>query len=201
METRNSSNKIRESKRVSIIALMTALALVGNYILVAVPNVELGSTILFVTAYIFGINIAVWVTVIMSLVFGIINPWGGFIPQIWLSQVIGWFYIIAVGSIMGKQRPDMHVIEPKKWELAITGAFVTLIFEQVTNLGYSIAFSIPYIVAATTAIPFSIVHIISNSVIFSQVVPRLNSILRNEFKDLIWNTGSNEVDTLESNLS
>lgn len=180
--------KISSSRWVSIMAIMTALALVGNYVLVAVPNVELGSTVLFITAYIFGAHMAGWSTLIMSLLFGIINPWGGFIPQIWASQVIGWLYIITIGAIMGRQSTNGRNIPPKKWELAITGAFVTLIFEQITNLGYSITFGVPFFLAATAAIPFSIVHIISNTIIFSQVVPMLNSALRTQLKDLIWNT-------------
>lgn len=178
---------------------MTALALVGNYALVAIPNLELGSTVLFVTAYIFGAYMAVWSTLIMSLLFGIINPWGGFIPQIWLSQVIGWFYIIAIGSIMGKQGKDGKKLEPRKWELAITGAFVTFIFEQVTNLGYSATFGVPFLLAVTAAIPFSVIHILSNAVIFSQVVPMLDTALRRQLKDLIWSTDSKvKVEMLES---
>jgi len=187
MESNKSINAISDSRSVSIIAIMTALALVGNYVFVAVPNLELGSTILFVTAYIFGTQIAIWSTLIMSVLFGVINPWGGFIPQIWVSQVIGWFYIITVGSIMGKQGIKLA---PRKWELAITGAFVTFIFEQITNIGYSITFGIPFFLAVTAAIPFSIIHIVSNSVVFSQVVPLLNSALRDHLKGLIWNTES-----------
>ncbi|MDH4212872.1 MAG: hypothetical protein OEV85_03030 [Candidatus Thorarchaeota archaeon] len=193
---------ISGSKWVSITAIMTALALVGNYALVAVPNLELGSTVLFVTAYIFGAHMAIWSTLIMSLLFGIINPWGGFIPQIWASQVIGWIYIVTIAAIMGRHSKSGKRIEPRKWELAITGAFVTFIFEEITNLGYSITFGIPFILAATAAIPFSVIHIISNTVIFSQVVPMLNSALRNQLKDLIWNTESEvKVDMLESDLA
>jgi hypothetical protein len=181
---------------------MTTLALVGNYALVAVPNLELGSTVLFVTAYFFGARMAIWSTLIMSLLFGIINPWGAFIPQIWASQVIGWFYIITIGSIMGRQSKNGRKLEPRKWELSITGAFVTFIFEQITNLGYSITFGVPFFLAATAAIPFSAIHIISNTVIFSQVVPMLNSALRTQLKDLIWNTESEgKADVLESNLA
>ncbi|MFW9787967.1 MAG: hypothetical protein ACFFE2_07720 [Candidatus Thorarchaeota archaeon] len=190
---------MKDSRWVSIAAIMTALALVGNYALVAIPNLELGSTVLFVTAYIFGAHMAIWVTLIMSLLFGIINPWGGFIPQIWLSQVIGWFYIIAVGSIMGRQGRDGKSLEPRKWELAITGAFVTFIFEQVTNLGYSATFGVPFLLAVSAAIPFSVVHILSNAIIFSQVVPMLNKVLRDQLKDLIWSAESGvRVEKLES---
>jgi hypothetical protein len=195
MRTWKAPGKMSNSRWVSITAIMTALALVGNYALVAVPNLELGSTVLFVTAYIFGAHMAIWSALIMSLLFGIINPWGGFIPQIWASQVIGWFYIITIGSIMGRQS---RKLEPHKWELAITGAFVTFIFEQITNLGYSITFGVPFFLAATAAIPFSVIHIISNTIIFSQVVPMLNSALRTQLKDLIWNTESEvKMDILE----
>ena len=190
---------MRYSRRIAIIAMMSSLALVGNYALVAVPNIELGTTILFVTAYIFGAYMAIWATLIMSLLFGVINPWGAFIPQIWVSQVIGWFYIITIGSIMGRQSIDGKRSEPRKWELAITGAFVTFIFEQVTNLGYSATFGVPFFLAVTAAIPFSIIHIISNAVIFSQVVPMLDTAVRRQLKDLIWSTESEvQVEMLES---
>ena len=183
---------LSDSRWVSITAIMTALALVGNYALVAVPNLELGSSILFVTAYIFGVQMAIWSTLIMSLLFGIINPWGGFIPLIWLSQVIGWFYIVATGAIMGRFGKNGKRLEPRKWELAFTGAFVTFIFEQVTNIGYSITFGVPFILAIAAAIPFTILHIFSNAIIFSQVVPMLDSALSKQLKGLIWNTESGQ---------
>ncbi len=190
--------RMSDSRWVSITAIMTALALVGNYALVAVPNLELGSSILFVTAYIFGVQMAIWSTLIMSLLFGIINPWGGFIPLIWLSQVIGWFYIVATGAIMGRFGKNGKRLKPRKWELAFTGAFVTFIFEQVTNIGYSITFGVPFILAITAAIPFTILHIFSNAIIFSQVVPMLDSALSKQLKGLIWNTESGQ-DIKEAN--
>ena len=201
METQKTGTKMRNSRWVSITAIMTAIALVGNYALVAVPNLELGSTVLFVTAYIFGAQMAVWSTLIMSLLFGIINPWGAFIPQIWISQVVGWFYIVTIGSIMGRRGTNGKRFEPKKWELAITGAIVTFIFEQVTNLGYSATFGVPFFLAVTAAIPFTLIHIISNAVIFSQVVPMLDKALTRQLKDLIWSTESVvEVEKLESSM-
>ena len=191
----------RGSRWISITAIMTALALVGNYALVAVPNLELGSTVLFVTAYIFGAQMAIWSTLIMSVLFGIINPWGGFIPLIWVSQVIGWFYIVAVGSIMGRRSTTGKRLDPRKWELAITGAFVTFIFEQVTNLGYSATFGVPFFIAVTMAIPFTLIHIVSNAVIFSQVVPMLDIALTRQLKDLIWSADSEvKVETMESSM-
>jgi hypothetical protein len=201
MGNQNAQGKVIDSRWVSITAIMTALALVGNYALVAVPNLELGSTVLFVTAYIFGAQMAIWSTLIMSLLFGLVNPWGGFIPQIWISQVIGWFYIVTIGSIMGRRGAFGKRLEPRKWELAITGAFVTFIFEQVTNIGYSTTFGVPFFLAVTAAVPFTIIHIVSNAVIFSQVVPMLDVALTGQLKDLIWGAESeDEVEKLESSI-
>ncbi|MFX1578872.1 MAG: ECF transporter S component [Promethearchaeota archaeon] len=201
METQKSHRGMSNSKWVSIAAIMTALALVGNYALVAIPNLELGSTILFVTAYLFGPLMAIWATLIMSILFGVINPWGGFIPQIWMSQVIGWFYIITIGTIMGRRGVDGKRLEPRKAELAITGAFVTFIFDQITNLGYSATFGVPFVLAIAAAIPFTVIHIISNAVIFSQVVPILDKALTKQLKDLIWSTESEvRVEMLESSI-
>ncbi|MFW9833013.1 MAG: ECF transporter S component [Candidatus Thorarchaeota archaeon] len=191
----------RNSRWVSITAIMTALALVGNYALVAIPNLELGSTVLFVTAYIFGAHMAIWSTLIMSVLFGVINPWGGFIPQIWVSQVIGWFYIVAIGAIMGKRGANGKRLNPSIWELAFTGAFITFIFEQITNLGYSVTFGVPFFLAVTAAVPFSLVHIVSNAIIFSQVVPMLDRVLSKQLKDLIWGTESEvKAEMLESSM-
>ena len=171
METTSSRKAMRGSRWISITAIMTALALVGNYALVAFPNLELGSTVLFVTAYVFG------------------------------AQVIGWFYIIAVGSIMGRRSDEGKRVDSKKWELAITGAFVTLMFDQITNLGYSATFPITFIFAVTAAIPFTVIHVVSNAVILSQVVPILDVALTRQLKDLIWSAEpEGKVENLESSM-
>jgi hypothetical protein len=201
MSSRDSRRGMSDSRWVSITAIMTALALVGNYALVAIPNLELGSTVLFVTAYIFGAYMAFWSTLIMSVLFGLVNPWGGFIPQIWASQVIGWFYIVTIGSIMGRRGVEGKRLEPKKWELAITGAFVTFMFDQITNLGYSVTFGVPFLFAFAAAIPFTLLHVVSNAIIFSQVVPMLDVVLTRQLKDLIWSAESEvKVEKLESSM-
>ena len=100
---------------------------------------------------------------------------------------------------MGRQGKSGKRLHPSGRELAITGAFVTIIFEQITNLGASITFGIPFLAAVISAIiPFSVVHVVSNAVIFAQVVPRLDTALREQLKDLIWNAESSlKVETLE----
>ncbi|MFW9888933.1 MAG: hypothetical protein ACFFER_12165 [Candidatus Thorarchaeota archaeon] len=187
METTKPASMTR-SRKVAITAIMTALALTGNYVFVAIPNVELGSGILFVTAYLFGFQTGASCGLLMAIIFGSINPWGGLIPQIWLTQVIGWVYIAAAGALMGRDRRGPSHSMRDIWILGFTGAFLTFFFDMLTNLGYSWAFGIPYWLAIVSGFPFMVVHIMSNAIIFGAVTPRLDIIVRSQFSSLIWNT-------------
>lgn len=170
---------------ISITAIMTALTLVGNYVVVFIPSVELGTTVLFVTAYVFGYTMAVWATLIMSIIYGSINPWGGFIPQIWLSQVIGWLYVVAAGSVAGDQGNKKSTSLFKNSELAIIGVAVTLFFDVVTTIGYSVTFSVPFILGMIGLIPFMAIHILSNAFLFATVAPRLQQTIRETFSSIL----------------
>jgi len=177
---------IDTSRRVSIVAIMTALALVGNYTLVMIPNVELGSTILFVTAYTFGWTIGAPCALIMSVVFGFVNPWGFTIPEILVTQIIAWLYIVAAGAMMGSSNPMKRTKIAKIWQLAGTGLFLTLFFDLLTNYGFAVAFGLPYWVTIVTGLPFMVVHVVSNTVIFGAVIPKLDTTIKTQFGFSIW---------------
>jgi len=163
---------------------MSALALVGNYVLVAIPNVELGSGVLFVTAYLFGIGMALWCVFIVSIIFAFFNPWGPFIPTIWIAQVIGWIFMVVTGTLMGRQERNEPNSKAFLLELAAVGAVVTLFFDLITTLGYVVWFAIPYFAAVIAGIPFITVHIISNAILFPAIVPRLDMTIKNQLKPL-----------------
>ncbi|MHA2309975.1 MAG: hypothetical protein ACXADC_10770 [Candidatus Thorarchaeota archaeon] len=189
METTRHSSMTR-SRQVSITAIMTALALTGNYVFVAIPNVELGSGILFVTAYIFGFQTGASCALLMAIIFGSVNPWGGLIPQIWITQVIGWLYIAAAGALLGQRKSNFENRIRPEWMLGFAGAFLTFFFDMLTNLGYSWAFGIPYWLAIVSGFPFMVVHIVSNTIIFGAVTPRLNYIIRTQFSSLLWDNSA-----------
>jgi hypothetical protein len=170
---------------------MSALAIVGNYVVVAIPNVELGSTVLFVTSYLFGYSMGAWCTAIMAIVFGSINPWGGLIPQIWITQVIGWFYISIAGGIMGKQSQNTSQTSWSRIEIGLVGGIVTLFFDLFTNLGFAWAFSVPYWASLITGAGFMVLHVVTNAIVFAAAVPSLVAAVQVQLKSLIWQTDLN----------
>jgi len=165
---------------------MTALALIGNYSLVAIPNVELSSIILFTAAFVFGFPMGVTCVLLMSIIYASFNPWGPFVPQIWFTQVIGWLFMIATGAIMGSRASENSSGEPQRQELAGVGAFVTVFFDLITTLGYSWAFSVPFLFALISLLPFMVIHVVSNTLMFAAVTPGINSILKTQFLSAIW---------------
>lgn len=182
--------RIPSSRKVAIVANMTALALLGNYALVGIPNVELGTVVIFITALVFGLPLGVWCALLTSIIFSAINPWGPFIPQIWLTQMIGWIYIAMVGGLIGGKNPDRF---QKRTEMFVIGAFLATVFDLVTNIGYSLVYNVPYALAVVLGLPFMIVHVISNALILSFVVPIIEPILKRDMASMIWNTPSREL--------
>lgn len=165
---------------------MSALALVGNYVLVAIPNVELGSGVLFLTAYFFGLSMGFWCVLVVSIIYAFFNPWGPFIPTIWLAQIVGWLFMVLTGYLMRRQKTDTKWTRYMIVEMAIVGAIVTLFFDLVTTLGYSIWFGIPFVVAVIAGLVFIVLHVVSNAIIFPAIVPTLDKTLRKQL-DPIFN--------------
>jgi hypothetical protein len=169
---------------------MTGLALTGNYIFVGIPNVELGSAILFITGYVFGFRISSSCALLTAIIFGSINPWGGLIPQIWITQLIGWIYIAFAGSLIGSRSHSASSRLTKDWQLGLVGAFLTFYFDLLTNLGYAWATGISYWITLLAGLSFMIIHVVSNAIIFAGVTLRLDSIIRSQFASLIWDPGT-----------
>lgn len=153
--------------RVALVAILAALAIGGNYALSALPNVELSSVMVFLGGFLFGPVIGGLVGFIAMVIYQFWNPWGAFIPPIGMA-VIGCTVLIGiVGGILGKalQRLDYS---DSQWCLlpALFGILLTLFYDLVTNLAYSLSFSVPFIVALLSGLPFTLIHVISNAMLF-----------------------------------
>lgn len=186
---------IRRTRYVSITAIMTALALIGLYAFVAIPNIELGTVVFFVTAMVFGLEMGLGCMFIAAFLYGLLNPWGGLIPQIWICQVLGWLVIVIVGSLVGQPGPKSKTLQHSKSGFFILGAFLTIYFDALTNLGYSLATGVPYAAALILGLPFMIVHVVSNAVLFGVAIPPMESTIRGEFGNDIWEPVINNDDT------
>lgn len=182
------------SRRVALTAVMSALALVANYVFVLIPNVELGSSVLFITGFLFGMEMAGSSVIIMAIIFGIFNPWGASIViiEIWVAQIIGWLFIATAGHIMGQRgrRAAAETYTPA--ELGIIGAVITVFYDLVTNVGMSLSTGVPFLVTLLAGLPFMIVHVISNGIIFAFAIIRLDNAIRRNLGSVLWRQEDSE---------
>ncbi len=186
MGVTNRTGNIPPSRKTSLTAILSALALVGTYLFVAIPNVELGSVVFFIIGLVFGLDIGFSSMIIASIIFSVLNPWGGFYPIIWISQAIAWGVIVVAGYLMGLIESEDNTEPFNAVHLGIIGGFVTLLFDLITDLGYSITFGVPFIAAIITGALYHVAHIASNIIIFAIGIPRIVRIIRSEFAHLIW---------------
>jgi len=153
--------------RVAFIAVFAALAIGGNYALSAIPNVELSSVMVFLSGFLFGPIIGAFVGLIAMLIYQLWNPWGAFLPPIGLAVIGCTIFIGIIGGILGKAVQQLDYSD-NRWFLvpALFGILLTLFFDLVTTFAYSFTFGIPFIVTIITGLPFMIIHIASNAVLF-----------------------------------
>jgi hypothetical protein len=134
----------------------------------------------------------IWVTGIMALIFGSINPWGALIPQIWITQVLGWLYISIAGGIMGRRGPQNNRQVWGRTEVGFVAGIVTLFFDLFTNLGYAWAFNVSYWLTLASGLGFMVLHVVTNVIIFASVVPSLVLTVHSQLRDTIWQS---DIDT------
>jgi uncharacterized membrane protein len=165
---------------VALIAILAALAIGGNYALSAIPNVELSSVMVFLSGFLFGPLIGILVGLIAMTIYQLWNPWGAFLPPIGFAVIGCTMFIGLVGGILGR---NFQLSATKgeislRWYLwtAFFGVMITLFYDLVTNLAYSIAFIVPFVIAFITGLPFMVLHMAANGILFGLLTPAISRI-------------------------
>ena len=157
-------------------SIFTALAIGLGFSLLMVPNVELITVIVFLSGLTLGIGWGVLVGGTAELIFSILNPFGSGLvfPPLLLSQI---FSMIIIGAVGGLTRPLFFKREfstKRIASLAITGFVLTFIFDSLTTLSYpfSVGFDWPQTIGIyISGIGFTILHQVSNAIVFAVGVP------------------------------
>jgi hypothetical protein len=100
------------------------------------------------------------------LVNGFLSPWG-MAGLIMPFQMVGMAIIGATGGIYGRIRSKGSL---SYLETAILGAYLTLLYDFITNVGFAIAFNVPIVTALVSGIVFSLTYIAWNTALFGIAV-------------------------------
>lgn len=155
--------------RIAYGAIVIALAIALGYALALVPNIELVTLTLAFGGYLLGS----WGALVGAIGFGLyslLSPYGVAPPPLLIAQIIG-------GGVIGLGGALMRNFNKYAWTsvlmAGLIGGLITLLYDVLTNIGAYIMISsettfIPFIIGG---ISFSILHIVSNVLIFAVLFP------------------------------
>lgn len=170
-------------KKTVLTALFAAAGTAGGFLFMAVPNVEIITALMFLAGYALGLRHGILASVICGLIYFGFNPQGMY-PPLLIAQIVGlsmaplvgWFY-----SQYARHKSSSSFI--LRLILALAAVISTLSYDVLTNLAFPISTGMNLKATLTVllaGIPFSLVHIGGNIVIFLLAVPSLALLVNSQ---------------------
>jgi hypothetical protein len=166
--------------KAALIAVFTALSLGTNYAMIDIPNVKVMDALIFLAAFLFGLQVGVVSAVTTRLIYGFFNPYGqatSILPFLCLGEC---FYAVA-GVLLARTAAAREVLSqtrPYKGMsllFGLVGLQATFAFDVLTNFGtYLFTTNSAYnalIIGMITGAPLGILHEATNLAFFALVVP------------------------------
>ncbi|MFX1574038.1 MAG: ECF transporter S component [Promethearchaeota archaeon] len=174
----------RKSFRIALLSTFTALAVVLGYLLAYIPNIELFTLTIFLSGFILGKRDGMIVGFLSSFIFCFFNPFGASPLPLLTFQLVHYSLTGLLGAITGKFLNNTKFFDPNEdlYKLNIMsifgliGALITTSYQIFSSLIDVFSFYgtmnkfLPYFL---TGIPFTIIHIIGNTLGFIFILPGL----------------------------
>jgi hypothetical protein len=161
-----------EVRKLAQMGIFVALAIALKLPLLQIPNVEFFTFVVFSSGYLLGILEGGVVGGLSILIYTTFNPYGFPPLPIALAQVFSMIFIGIFGGLVFKAGFVILVKLSTLILMGLVGVILTLIYDILTNLAvaYVVGQFIPVMLAA---VPFSLIHIGSNAIIFVVLTPVL----------------------------
>jgi hypothetical protein len=168
---------LNPTRKIAIVALFTSLSIVTDYALVAIPNVKLVFTLTFASAYSFGFKVGATVAVLTELIWGLVTPYGTYLPII--PFLVGANVIYAIAG-WGASKIWGHNIRPVSQLNIVFGSILAIcafIWDTITNFGTAIIIVWPHVTLSPLlyyegfGIPFMVFHELGDFVLGSALAP------------------------------
>ena len=170
------------TRRLAFIIIMAAVCL-AIQIAPRPPNVEFTSFFSFIVGLAEGAVVGAFFGSFVMLINGFASPYGfgGLnIP----FQMVGMIVAGGLGGAYRKFTPNMNLSARFSMETAVLGALIALVYDLITNFGYSMqlvltgeSLSLAFFTAVAIGAFYSLLHIVSNSVVFGVLfLPVMNAL-------------------------
>jgi energy-coupling factor transport system substrate-specific component len=142
----------RDTSSISILAQLLALAVIGRWLFVAIPNVQPTTALLIFAALYFGWTNAAVLSLFVPILSGLLLGLGPFV----LYQFLGWLFVITIATFL---RP---VLKRSIFILSLFGLTCGFLFGWITNLSFAEVIGVDFIKLLILSFPFDLAHGIGN---------------------------------------
>ncbi len=161
---------VRNSRVIALVVVFTALCL-AIQLSPRPPNVEFTSFFTFTVGFVFGSLVGVVFGGFVMFVNGFFSPWG-FAGLNLPFQIVGMAIVGLAGGLYRRYLRNYR--STSFWiEVAILGAFLTEVYDLITNFGVAVSYiivgmnpALAVITALAYGAPFSLIHVVSNAFVF-----------------------------------
>jgi len=157
--------------RIIAIGVISAIGVTMGFALFHIPNIELISATIFIGGYLMGSRDGIIIGIFTETTFSVFNPMGMASPPLFAAQVAGMAIIGLAGGLLRKSGLS-------GWRLltafAVCGALLSFIYALLTTASFVFFINLETqgrIAAVLSGISFYVIHIVSNTIIFSTIVP------------------------------
>ena len=166
-----------DAGKLAKMGIFVALAIALKLPILQIPNVEFFTFVVFSSGYLLGILEGGVVGGLSILIYTTFNPYGFPPLPIALAQVSSMIFIGVFGGLIFKAGLVILVKLTNLILMGLVGVILTLVYDVITNLAvaYVVGQFIPVMMAA---IPFALIHIGSNALIFIVLAPVLSRLNR-----------------------
>jgi hypothetical protein len=138
----------------------------------------------------FGAAFGVALGTLTMFINGFLSPWG-VAGVVMPYQMAGMALIGFMGGVyrrvLGKN--PVEITDPPRipnLEVSFLAAFLTLVYDVITNIGWALPYGVPIIVALIQGVWFTVVHVASNIVFFGSAFFILVRVISNLIGENPW---------------
>jgi hypothetical protein len=166
-------------------ATLVAVGLASGLLLSAIPNVELVTAICFIAGFLLGPSTGTLTAALTELLFAGFNPMGGSFGILLVAQVSGMTLAGLAGALVSPLIAE-HEHGSRYVSIVIgIGVLVTVIYDFLTNLAIAMMAGFSFsalLVTLVAGIPFAVIHVVSNGLVFAFIVTPLLPRLEKAWK-------------------
>lgn len=177
---------MRTTRLVLLASLLVAMIFAAGQALAGIPNVELVTTLAFVSGYLLGPALGAVVGAAGMGAHSLFNVLGAVAPPVWIAQVVCYGFIGWVGGMAGPGLARVHSRLRAALLSALTGAVLVVVYQIAVNgvAFYTFTGDVAVWTYVWAGVAFGAVQIAWNAVTFGVALPPMLRVLARHRREL-----------------